>query len=332
MQNVRREPHLKGPRRGGNAAHIHRTSRILAWRSCSGLFTKPDVGGRGDGFGYPACLRHPKAKFGMGSHKGHVSFFDRTGNISDVATELPRIGSDVVVLELQRQSGTGPAVVWKEFKVRRRKVEAALRWLCHHSPAYSEVVISEANLSTLPADGQIQAMIVPVDDDPEDVDAGPADQRGPAGVAAAAPNSEIEATHSGTVVGGQVRAHDVGAAASDAHDALRERVRPAAHATAPVVPTAPVDHPAPTFRQPHARFVSYKECPNFFAKAWPTLFMPGHLHAAPEPATAAEFALPNRVRTTADIPAEFSRQGRSRHHTIDFFQWARHLMHAADGR
>ena len=108
-----------------------------------------------------------KLKFGDRSLTGHVSFFDRTANIAEVADVLPRLAADVKVMEFTAQVGRAANHTYRDFKVRRFKVEHALRWLCFHSPAYDRVTISDVNLALLPADGQLEVTVIQVPEDPE---------------------------------------------------------------------------------------------------------------------------------------------------------------------
>ena len=113
---------------------------------------------------------------------GHVSFFDRTANIDELVHVLPRLAAVVKVMEITAQVGLAANHTYKDFSVRRLKVQAEFAWLCAHSPAYIGVTISVENLELIPADGQIEATVIQVDEDPaEDCDIGPAAaQRDPA--------------------------------------------------------------------------------------------------------------------------------------------------------
>jgi hypothetical protein len=280
----------------------------------------------------PACAVR-KLKRGMSTVKGHVSFFDRSSNIKEVATTMPRLVADIEVVELRRAAGAGPTSSgWREFHCDRRKVESALTWLIHNSPAYADVSISMANLAALPIGGQIEVRVVEVDEEDEedartgqnvdDEDLGPA----PAQQAPVGDDGQFEATHSGTVVGGNVRAaEDAQRAAADLQQ-VHQRTGPrAARVAAP--------EPNSVFLQPRASFVDWKAEKYFFAKAFPTLFMPGSLNPAPLPASLAALAAAAAARSpvTSDIPAEFKCVG-IRDRPLDFVLWGRHLMHAADGR
>jgi len=254
--------------------------------------------------------------------KGHVAFFNRSTSVDEVATTLPRLPAEIQVMELRRLTGVGSNVRWREFKCRRHKVEAALRWLMHHSPAYSDVALSLHNLRELPVDGQVTANVVQLDeeDKADDDDCGPAPGQFPDAVEQ---QDEIEATHSGTVVGGQVRAT---AAAEMTATGLTDLLQRAGGN-----PAAATAETAPTFAQPRATsFIDWKETPYFFAKSFPTLFMPDKLNTAPMPPPDAVHR--TRAPPTSDIPAEFKRRTVPRHRSLEFIAWTRHLMHAADGR
>ena len=122
-------------------------------------------------------------KMGTMSIKGHVSFFDRTSCVDDLASRLPRLPASVIVLELRKQVGSRPqSHVFREFKCRRRKVQDALEWCCRHSPAYSDVHIDRERLADLPVDGQLAVSVLEVEPGVEraqdpDVDLGPAPQQ-----------------------------------------------------------------------------------------------------------------------------------------------------------
>lgn len=93
-------------------------------------------------------------KGGQRSLTGHVTFFDRTNEVGELADLLPRLAREVDVIELEREVGASGGRM-REFRVRRQRVEAALRWLIRNSPAYRNVTLSEENLTVLPDDGQL---------------------------------------------------------------------------------------------------------------------------------------------------------------------------------
>jgi hypothetical protein len=118
-----------------------------------------------------------KLKLGDRALTGHVSFFDRTSNITDVANVLPRLAADVKVMEFTAQVGRAVNHTYRDFRVRRYKVEGALRWLCANSPAYIGVTISIDNLALLPQDGQLEVTVIQVTEEPsDDEDKGPAEE------------------------------------------------------------------------------------------------------------------------------------------------------------
>ena len=335
-----------------------------------------------------------KLKFGDRSLTGHVSFFDRTANIAEVANVLPRLAADVKVMEFTAQVGRAANHTYRDFKVRRFKVEHALRWLCFHSPAYDRVTISDVNLALLPADGQLEVTVIQVPEDPEedDEDLGPAAaQRAPAAdePAATAPpqrdplsvrrdarqvgaevtvlpdgqgaprpgrisaivanagagplvalqylddNSvvdgiplhrifiEVETDHTAVVDAGVAQPHE---AARDAQAGLAGLANATQHTNAAaarssgvvVAPAAP-PLPAPLIVQHHVpNFLDWSTTPYFFAKAFPTLFLPDRLG---DPGNAS-------------VPAEFNpspKPGFYRQSNWSFSDWAEQLLHA-DGR
>ena len=118
---------------------------------------------------------------------------------------------------------------------------------------------------------------------------------------------EVEADQAGMVSGSEVRAHGLARRVSDQLAALQAQL----HGD----PT-----PARIEQRHNSNFVDWKSFPYFFASAWPTLFMPDALNPSQTQATSA------------DIPAEYHRVKQPRHKKIEFFQYCRHLMCAADGR
>ena len=56
-----------------------------------------------------------KLKQGMRRVKGHIVFVDRTSTIDEVADILPRLSSEIEILEFKRQSGNR----FKQMFVRR---------------------------------------------------------------------------------------------------------------------------------------------------------------------------------------------------------------------
>lgn len=84
---------------------------------------------------------------------GHVCAFEQ--NINGFLTSLPRLREDVTMLKvlkaMKAEIGSKSSVT-KAFRVRRRKVLEALKWLQTHNKEYSDVLIDESALDWI--DGQ----------------------------------------------------------------------------------------------------------------------------------------------------------------------------------
>ena len=112
---------------------------------------------------------------GSASSKGHCISFQQ--DISEIATELPRLAADVPIVIVR-----SPTVAYAptiDLKVRRRHIEVWLRWLKANSPipGYRNLVISQANLDLLPVDGTIALKeIDSYDDHPLIANVGPSNQ------------------------------------------------------------------------------------------------------------------------------------------------------------
>ena len=75
---------------------------------------------------------------GQRGYKGHVINFPQT-----TVKDLP-------ILTVRHQ---GADNTHKDFKVRRARVLAALRWLKRSNPCYKDITIDLDTLATLPVDG-----------------------------------------------------------------------------------------------------------------------------------------------------------------------------------
>jgi hypothetical protein len=269
-------------------------------------------------------------KFGMRSASGHVAFVDRGKNIIEVATVLPRLAEDVAVISLDRQTKKGARpngpIKFVELRCRRDKVQAALNWLKAHSPAYANVVISAENLNKLPQGGQLQVRSVDLNEEEEEEeecgggeDRGPAPmQGGGAGAAAAGDGGYIEATHSGTVTGSAPAAAGLHGRITGALDHLRNRAKffeddSMSESEEEEEEKEEEEKVGHRFQQRFSTSapLSWRDVSFFFAKAWPTVFMP--------------------TTDGTDVPAEFSRAA-PRHHSLRLFEYARYLMNHESGR
>ena len=89
-------------------------------------------------------------KHGGIASRGHCIAFPQA--VQEPATILPRLPAEVDIIRVRRQ---GKDDTHKDFKVRRHQVESALRWLKGNNPAYANIIIDEARLQNLPADGEL---------------------------------------------------------------------------------------------------------------------------------------------------------------------------------
>ena len=169
-----------------------------------------------------------------------------------------------------------------------------MRWLIAHSPAYEGVIISDENLDAI-VDGPLDIPSYAIDSVETLLgsDAGPAPAQTSSG-------SGVEWTESACVSG------------ADAPTDGLANIQKALNA---MVEGLPANVAVPRFRQNHCnKLVNWREEPYFFAKAWPTLFMPS---------TETEEDGTHYL----DIPAEFN-QRRSRDVEISVTEWIKHMMTA----
>ena len=89
-------------------------------------------------------LRHG----GIASRGRWIAFLQA---VQEPATILPCLPAEVDIIRVRRQ---GKDDTHKDFRVRRQRVEGGLRWLKDNNPAYADIVIDEARLQNLPADGE----------------------------------------------------------------------------------------------------------------------------------------------------------------------------------
>jgi len=89
-------------------------------------------------------------KHGGIASSGHCFAFPQA--VQEPATILPRLPREVDIIRVRRQ---GKDDTHKEFRVRRNQVEGALRWLANNNPVHADVVIDEARLQNLTADGEL---------------------------------------------------------------------------------------------------------------------------------------------------------------------------------
>ena len=82
--------------------------------------------------------------------RGHCIAFPQA--VQEPATILPRLPAEVDIIRVRRQ---GKDDTHKDFRVRRYRVEGALRFLKDNNPAYSDIVIDGARIENLPEDGEL---------------------------------------------------------------------------------------------------------------------------------------------------------------------------------
>ena len=81
--------------------------------------------------------------------RGHCIAFPQV--VQEPATVLPHLPAEVDITRVRRQ---GKDDTHKDFRVRRHRVEGALRFLKDNNPAYSDIVI-DARIENLPQHGEL---------------------------------------------------------------------------------------------------------------------------------------------------------------------------------
>ncbi|XP_078350740.1 uncharacterized protein LOC144635515 [Oculina patagonica] len=141
-------------------------------------------------------------KHGGIASKGHCIAFPQA--VQEPATKLPRLPAEVDIIRVRRQ---GKDDTHKDFRVRRHRVERALRWLKDNNPAYRDIDIVDARIRNLPEDGELPNLRTVEFSETERVsDQGPAPQQLDAGET----NNGDDFTVSGVVLpepGVNVQAH-----------------------------------------------------------------------------------------------------------------------------
>ncbi len=83
---------------------------------------------------------------GQRGYSGHC--INLPQNVTELATSLPRYPKDVAVIIVKVKDNT-----FKDVTVRKQKVHSALVWLINNNPHYSEIIINEDALNSLPENG-----------------------------------------------------------------------------------------------------------------------------------------------------------------------------------
>ena len=97
---------------------------------------------------------------GQRAFSGHVISLEQY--VQSIARVLPHLPSDLPLLTVRKPCGT--AGEHKDFRVRKSVVENALKYLKQNNPLYTDIEISEHNLSQLPEDGNIVAELRSIPD------------------------------------------------------------------------------------------------------------------------------------------------------------------------
>ena len=106
------------------------------------------------------CLRG-----GQYAYRGNVINFPQ--DVLEFATHLPRHPSSLDVLVVRRRSSSGKA--FKDFNVRRSVVSRALIWLKNNNRYYSNIVINEDVLRSLPENGPLDDQILRLEDERDEI-------------------------------------------------------------------------------------------------------------------------------------------------------------------
>ena len=97
---------------------------------------------------------------GQRGYSGHC--INLPQNVTELATTLPRYPKDlaVIIVKVKGRDNT-----FRDVTVRKDKVQNALAWLIKNNPHYSEVIINEHTLNSLPENGvPPELMTVETDD------------------------------------------------------------------------------------------------------------------------------------------------------------------------
>jgi hypothetical protein len=93
------------------------------------------------------------SKGGQYKTRGNVITFSQ--DVSNLCATLPRLPEQLDVLSV-RKSGTRDPSTYRDFRVRKHKVLAFLRYLKQHNPHYVAVTIRPPEDVDLPVDGSIE--------------------------------------------------------------------------------------------------------------------------------------------------------------------------------
>ena len=262
---------------------------------------------------------------------GPISFIDRTNSTLEVANVLPRLPSDIdwIVLRNNWIARTSSSIKIKDLKCRRHVIQAALNWLIENSPAYEDVSLSIENLQHIPIDGYIEPHAWDTDDAIREVlqDLGPAPDQGPQlgdiSSDGATDEQSMDHQHQSIDVGAadfatefqgiiQESPQELAVAQEIREQFLRLRQQLSQPESQPEPGQTEALHTPIIVRAPPSQntYISWRHCPFFFSKAFPTVFMPCKV-------------LVDGVEVK-DSPSDFTRR-LTREKSIKYFEWAQHL-------
>ena len=96
------------------------------------------------------CINVHMLSHGGIASSGHCVTFPQ--EINEPAKIFPRLPQEIQIIKVKKQ---GKNETYREFRVRRIKVEQALKWLKINNPAYADIIISSNRLLHLPEDGEL---------------------------------------------------------------------------------------------------------------------------------------------------------------------------------
>ena len=197
-------------------------------------------------------------KHGGIASRGHCIAFPQA--VQEPATILPRLPAEVDIIRVRRQ---GKNDTHKDFRVRRHRVEGAIRFLKDNNSAYSDIVIDAARIHNLPEDGELPNLRTVEFSETEHMeDQGPAPQQLDAGETDGSDDSTVSGvllTEPGVNVQAQVNAA-INQVVSEPREGESDEAQQGMER--PVIPWPTTDAtPASEFNTPY-----------FFTMAFPCLF------------------------------------------------------------
>ena len=102
----------------------------------------------------PFVPLHQHIRQGVMGLKGHVCAFEQ--DINNICTDLPKLPSDVTIIrimkELSVEIGNTNAKTNRSYRVNKKNVLSALRWLKKYNSEYADINIVYGNLDWIEGD------------------------------------------------------------------------------------------------------------------------------------------------------------------------------------